>query len=93
MAQVLAPRELAKRNAANRAGRPGDGILKAPMPGLVVRILVEEGAAVQAGQALMVLEAMKMENQLKAAVAGTVNRVMAKPGDKVEKGAPLLELR
>lgn len=92
MAQVLAPRELAKRNAANRAGRPGDGILKAPMPGLVVRVLVEQGAVVEAGQGLVVVEAMKMENELKARGPGTVRKVHVTPGTKVEKGAVLLEM-
>ncbi len=66
--------------------------LKAPMPGLVVRVLVIAGDQVAAGQGLVVMEAMKMENELKAAAAGTVKRVRVKPGDKVEKGAVLIEL-
>ncbi len=91
-AQVLVPRDLARRNAAGRAGRPGDGILKAPMPGLVVRVLVQAGAVVEAGQGLVVVEAMKMENELKARAPGTVRKVHVTPGTKVEKGAILLEL-
>ncbi len=72
------------------AGQPAS--LKAPMPGLVVRVLVIAGDHVTAGAGLVVMEAMKMENELKAAAAGTVKRVLVKPGDKVEKGAMLIEL-
>ena len=76
------------------AGRPVDGhsVLKAPMPGLVLRVLVEVGDRVAAGAPLLALEAMKMENELKAQGAGTVKRVHVAPGARVEKGAPLLEL-
>ena len=63
------------------------GTIKAPMPGLVVRVLVEAGHAVSAGDPVVVLEAMKMENELKAPVAGTVERVEVKVGQAVEKGA------
>ena len=62
------------------------------MPGLVVRVNVAEGDTVAAGQGLVVMEAMKMENELRAAAAGTVSRVLATPGAAVEKGAVLVEL-
>ncbi|MHB1326761.1 MAG: acyl-CoA carboxylase biotin carboxyl carrier protein subunit [Gemmatimonadales bacterium] len=68
----------------------GPVVLKAPMPGLVVRVLVEPGQTVVPGQGLVVLEAMKMENELKAAGAGTVDQILAKPGQAVEKGAQLI---
>jgi pyruvate carboxylase subunit B len=61
------------------------------MPGLVVRILVEAGREVAAGAGLVVLEAMKMENELKAPAAGTVAAVRAQPGEAVEKGQVLVE--
>ncbi len=80
---------LAARGAA--AGRPA-GPLKAPMPGLVVRVLVAPGDAVAAGQGLVVVEAMKMENELKAAAAGTVAKVHVQAGARVERGALLVEL-
>ncbi len=70
----------------------GGGVLKAPMPGLVVRVLVEPGQAVEAGQGVVVLEAMKMENELKAAAAGVVRVVLAEVGRPVEKGQVLVEL-
>ena len=62
------------------------------MPGLVVRVSVAVGDQVQAGQALVVMEAMKMENELRSAAAGTVRAVLAAPGTAVEKGAVLVEL-
>lgn len=67
--------------------------LKAPMPGLVVRVEVEPGQAVSAGASLVVLEAMKMENDLKAAAAGVVDRVAVSAGATVEKGAVLVTFR
>jgi pyruvate carboxylase subunit B len=70
----------------------GPAPLVAPMPGMIVRVAVRIGDAVQAGQGLVVMEAMKMENELRATTAGTVKAVLAQPGSAVEKGAVLLEL-
>src|ERR1700742_614236 len=64
--------------------------LKAPMPGLVLKIFVEEGAEVKKGDNLFVLEAMKMENIIKSPADVVVKSVKIKPGDKVEKGQVLL---
>ena len=64
--------------------------LRAPMPGLVVRLLVEPGQRVTAGQGVLVLEAMKMENELKAGGDGVVDRIEVGPGQAVEKGAILV---
>jgi biotin carboxyl carrier protein len=69
----------------------GAGTLRAPMPGLVVRVLVEPGQMVARGGGLVVLEAMKMENELKAAVDGTVRTVRVGTGEPVEKGQVLVE--
>jgi acetyl/propionyl-CoA carboxylase alpha subunit len=74
------------------AGPTGPAPLIAPMPGMIVRVAVQVGDAVQAGQGLVVMEAMKMENELRATAAGTVKAVLAQPGTAVEKGAVLLEL-
>lgn len=71
----------------------GGGTVKAPMPGLVVKVLIEPGAAVTPGQGLVVLEAMKMENEIKATAAGVVDTVPVRPGQAVEKGAALVILR
>lgn len=70
----------------------GPAPLVAPMPGLIVRVLVEEGATVQPGDGLVVIEAMKMENELRAPTAAVVKRVHASAGAAVEKGALLIEL-
>lgn len=70
----------------------GGGVLKAPMPGLVVRISVSEGDLVVAGSGLVVLEAMKMENELKAPAGGRVSAILVLAGQAVEKGQVLLEL-
>lgn len=61
-----------------------------PMPGKVLRVLVSAGDAVTEGQGLVVVEAMKMENELKSPKSGQVKEVLAKPGESVEGGALLL---
>jgi pyruvate carboxylase subunit B len=73
------------------AGRAGPATLKSPMPGLVVRVLVVAGQAVQTGQGLVVLEAMKMENELRAQTGGVVAAVQIQAGQAVDKGQILLE--
>jgi biotin carboxyl carrier protein len=69
----------------------GPAVLKAPMPGLVVRVQVEAGQPVAAGAGVVVLEAMKMENELRAATAGVVRMIRVRPGEAVEKGQVLVE--
>jgi biotin carboxyl carrier protein len=64
--------------------------VKAPMPGLVLKVFVNEGSEVKKGDNLFILEAMKMENIIKATADVTVKTVKIKPGDKVEKGQVLL---
>ena len=78
--------------SAAASGPVGPAPLKAPMPGLIVRVTVEPGDRVQAGQGIVVMEAMKMENELRAQAAGTVKAVHARAGSAVEKGALLVEL-
>ena len=78
---------------AGAATQAGPAVLKAPMPGLVVRVLVVPGDRVAAGQGLVVLEAMKMENELRAPAGGIVRSVSAVPGQAVEKGQVLVEFR
>lgn len=64
--------------------------LLAPMPGLVVKIMVQPGAAIHAGDGLVVLEAMKMENVLKATQGGVVQEVKVQPGQAVKQGEMLM---
>jgi biotin carboxyl carrier protein len=66
--------------------------IKAPMPGLVLEVMVDPGQAVQKGDALLILEAMKMENSIKAQGEGVVKRIDVKKGQTVEKGAILIEM-
>ena len=66
------------------------GVIRAPMPGLVVRLQVEVGQRVAAGTPVAILEAMKMENQLKAPAAGVVAEVRVVAGQAVEKGQALV---
>ena len=69
----------------------GPAVLKAPMPGLVVRVQVETGQSVGEGAGVVVLEAMKMEYELRASAAGVVAAVRVRPGEAVEKGQVLVE--
>jgi pyruvate carboxylase subunit B len=68
------------------------GIVKAPMPGLVVRVEVTMGQQVEAGAGLVVVEAMKMENELRAPHRGVVEQIHVSAGERVEKGTPLVTL-
>lgn len=70
----------------------GGGAVRAPMPGLVLDVFVEEGDTVETGQGLLVLEAMKMENELKAPAGGVVGTVHASSGDAVDKEALLIDI-
>ena len=77
---------------AATASPAGPAPLVAPMPGLIVRVNVTPGEAVSAGQGLVVMEAMKMENELRASSAGVVKAVRVTPGTAVERGTTLVEL-
>ena len=76
--------------SAAAAGLGGPMPLKAPMPGRVVRVLVADGDTVEAGQGCLVIEAMKMQNELKSPRAGTVGGLKALVGETVAAGAVLL---
>lgn len=81
------------RSLLGSTGAPaGTGTIRAPMPGMVVRILVAEGDEVVQGQGLLALEAMKMENEIRAPASGKVGAVHVKAGTAVEKGQPLIEM-
>ena len=85
--RTRAIREMTGQTAADLGPRP----TRAPMPGLVVRLFVEEGDRVEAGQSVAIVEAMKMENDLKAESDGVVSKVRVAEGEPVEKGAVLVE--
>jgi biotin carboxyl carrier protein len=71
--------------AGGGASGSGEFILKAPMPGLIVKVPVNEGDQVKKGQVLVILESMKMQNELKSPRDGKVSRVQIKAGDSVEQ--------
>jgi len=70
----------------------GEIVIKSPMPGLIVAVPVSEGQAVEAGQTVIILESMKMQNELKAPRAGVVQRIAVKAGESVEQHKPLVVL-
>ena len=78
--------------AAASALPSGPAPIVAPMPGLVVRVRVAVGDRVEAGQGVVVMEAMKMENELRATAAGVVKSIEVTAGTAVEKGTLLVEL-
>jgi pyruvate carboxylase subunit B len=78
--------------AHDQAAEQGSQTVNAYMPGRVAAILVDEGASVAAGDGVLVLEAMKMENEIQAERAGVVGRILVGLGEAVEGGDPLFEL-
>lgn len=90
---VVDERTRAIREMTGQAGaEPGPRPIRAPMPGLVVSIAVGVGDRVEAGQSVAIVEAMKMENDLKSESGGVVASVLVDAGEPVEKGAVLVEL-
>jgi pyruvate carboxylase subunit B len=80
-------RSLTRRGDTRSAPRP----VRAPMPGMIVRVEVAVSERVQAGQGVVIMEAMKMENELRADTDGVVARILVRPGEPVDKGAVLIE--
>lgn len=88
-ARVESERERALSTSAKR-NSAGDKVVRAPMPGRIVRLRVSEGTEVAQGAAIAVVEAMKMENEIVAKGPGTVKKVHVQVGDTVEGNAPLV---
>mgnify|MGYP001174554470 CR=1 FL=1 len=89
---VIDERKLRMRQAVGGGTEATAGNISAAMPGKVVRILVAPGDVVEAGQGMLVLEAMKMENELSATGSGTVKEILVSEGDNVDKGTLLIEV-
>lgn len=87
--RTRAIREMAAASAGSAGPRP----IRAPMPGLVVQLEVSVGDRLEAGQGVAIVEAMKMENELKAEAPGVVTHIHVQPGQAVEKDQVLIELR
>ncbi|HSP33397.1 MAG TPA: biotin/lipoyl-containing protein [Thermoanaerobaculia bacterium] len=88
--EVIDPLSLRRKLREDEMG--SGGIVKALMPGRVVRVLVNEGDAVQKGAGLVILEAMKMENEIASPIAGVVDRIFVKPGETVEGGTDVAHI-
>lgn len=84
--------QLMERMGLEEAGTAGAKELRAPMPGKVLEVLVQEGEDVREGDPMLVLEAMKMENVLRAGADGAIGSILVAPGEAVEKGAVLIAL-
>jgi biotin carboxyl carrier protein len=88
--ELVDPLALKRKRREDETG--GSGVVKALMPGRVVKVFVEKGAAVRKGDGLLILEAMKMENEITAPADGVVDELFVTPGQTVENGADLLHL-
>lgn len=67
-------------------------VMKAPMPGLVIDVPVKEGQSVEKAQPLIILESMKMQNELRAPISGIISKIVVKPGESVQQKQTLLSL-
>ena len=88
---VKKPRRV--KRTSTSFGSLSTGVVTSAIPGKIVEILVSEGDEIQAGSVLIVLEAMKMQNEIKAPVDGFVKKVSCKPGERVEANIPLVEIK
>lgn len=91
-APKAAPAPAAAPKAAAPAGAAGSVVVSAPMPGKILAVKASAGQAIKKGEVIMVLEAMKMENDIVAPQDGTVASINAAVGDSVESGATLATL-
>ena len=93
--EVVVEDERTRRLAGLKGGPgaiTGEAIIKAPMPGVVIDVLVTQGQDVEKGDIVVILESMKMQNEFKAPRSGKVHTVRVASGDKVEQGAVMLTI-
>jgi len=88
--EIFDPLSLMRRRADDEMG--GEGVIKALMPGRIVRVLVAKGDSVAKGAGVLVLEAMKMENEIQSPVDGVVDELFVEAGQTVEGGAELIHI-
>ncbi|MGQ1787063.1 biotin/lipoyl-containing protein [Saccharicrinis sp. GN24d3] len=72
--------------------KSNDQIIESPMPGRIVKILVEEGDLIEEGQTALIVSAMKMESEYKAPISGVVSKIHVSEGDTIDGGVPLVEI-
>jgi biotin carboxyl carrier protein len=90
--QVVDERERRLRSSTLDDVASGEFTLRAPMPGLIISVQVEDSQLVEKGQILVILESMKMQNELRSPRQGNVSRLRIKPGDSVEQKQILLNI-
>ncbi len=81
-----------RSRATKSLGASGSGVISSAIPGKIVAIMTSEGDSVESGAVVIVLEAMKMQNEIKADIDGIVKSIMCKPGERVEANMPLMEI-
>ena len=81
-----------KKRDSSRGGRSSSGLISSAIPGKIVSVLVSEGDKVDSGSVVIVLEAMKMQNEIKAGIDGKVEKIMCEPGERIEANVPLMEI-
>ena len=81
-----------KKRDSNRGGGASSGLISSAIPGKIVSVLVSEGDKVDSGSVVILLEAMKMQNEIKAGIDGKVEKIMCKPGERIEANVPLMEI-
>ena len=81
-----------KKRDSSRGGRPSSGLITSAIPGKIVSVLVSEGDKVDSGSVVIVLEAMKMQNEITAGIDGKVKKIMCEPGERIEANVPLMEI-
>lgn len=90
--EVVEEKKKKLMRVAHKVADDGMEEIKAPMPGKIVKLLKKAGDSVKAGEGVIVVEAMKMENELKASVSGTVKEFFVEEGQAVEAGVKLLKI-
>lgn len=90
MAEVIDPRTLL--TGGKRPGSGGPTIVKSPMPGKVIKLLAVEGQTVRQGEGVVIIEAMKMQNELKSPMNGVVGQIFAQEGASVETNGKLMQI-
>ena len=89
----IAPRRKAPKLSRQGGPTADEGVVTAPMQGTIVKIHKKAGESVEAGEAVCVLEAMKMENEIKADISGEIIELKVQVGDTVSSGSPLMVIR
>ena len=90
--QVVNASEVPNRTSPPGTPPPGSGAVLAPLPGLILKVLVSKGDSVSEGQPIAIMEAMKMENEIEAPISGTVSEIAVSEGESVLENALLMKI-